>query len=61
MNGTGPLTQGEKDLLVRSVADAVMQDVLRREDMVEILRICRDACDRRIREVQAGMEKTLKN
>ena len=45
------MTKEEKDDLVRKVWDLCASDVLTREDMVEILEICRSACERRISEV----------
>lgn len=46
------MTQPEKETLVRSVSDAALRDILSREDMVEILRICKAACDRRISVIE---------
>ena len=46
------MTQSEKETLVRSVSDAALRDILSREDMVEILRICKAACDRRISVIE---------
>ena len=46
------MTKEEKETLVNSVADAAMRDLLQREDMVEILRICRSACERRIEVIE---------
>ena len=46
------MTQSEKEQLVNSVADLTMRDVLQREDMIEIMEVCRAACDRRIGELE---------
>ena len=46
------MTQSEKEQLVNSVADLTMRNVLQREDMVEIMGVCRAACDRRIGELE---------
>ena len=46
------MTQSEKEQLVNSVADLTMRNVLQREDMVEIMEVCRNACDRRIGELE---------
>ena len=42
------MTKSEKEDLVAKVTDLTIRDVLQREDMVGILEICRDACERRI-------------
>lgn len=52
------MTREEKEYLVSRVKDLLMRDVLSREDSVIILRICSNACDRRIRELE-HMEPTL--
>ena len=46
------MTKEEKERLVNNVADLTMRDVLQREDMVEIMGVCRNACDRRIGELE---------
>ena len=46
------MTQQEKEYLVESVTNLALRDVLQREDMVEILRICQEACDRRISVIE---------
>lgn len=46
------MTQTEKETLVKAVSDATLRDVLQREDMVEILRICKVACERRISVIE---------
>lgn len=46
------MTREEKEYLVSKVTDLLMRDVLSREDSVIILRICSNACDRRIRELE---------
>ena len=51
------ITDGEKELLVRRIIDAVSRNVLNREEMIEILRICREACDRRIAEIEEATKK----
>lgn len=42
------MTKEEKEQLVNSVTDLAFRDVLQREDMIEIMQTCRNACDRRI-------------
>ena len=46
------MTKEEKERLVNSVADLSLRDVLQREDMLGILQICRDACGRRIDDLE---------
>ena len=46
------ITEEEQKVLVASVVNAVQSDVISREDMVLILKVCRDACDRRIAELR---------
>ncbi len=46
------MTKEEKERLVNSVADLSLRDVLQQDDMVRILQICRDACDRRINDLE---------
>ena len=46
------MTKEEKERLVSSVADLSLRDVLQREDMVVILEVCREACNRRIEEIE---------
>lgn len=46
------MTQQEKEYLVESVTNLALRDVLQRDDMVEILRICKAACDRRISVIE---------
>lgn len=48
------MTQSEKETLVNAVSDAAIRDILSREDMVEILRICKAACERRISVIEAA-------
>ena len=48
------LTQEEGQELVNKVADAAMRGILTRIEYIEILKICRDACDRRIAELDEG-------
>ena len=47
------MTQEEKEQLVKSVADLSMRDVLTREDMVAIMKVCSEACSRRMGEIEA--------
>lgn len=46
------MTQEEKQKLIDSIAELCMRDVLKRDDMLEILEICRDACERRIEKIE---------
>lgn len=46
------MTRAEKENLVSRISDLALRDVLTREDMVWILKICADACDRRISEIE---------
>ena len=46
------MTKDEKEQLVNSVTDLTFRDVLQREDMVEIMTVCRNACDRRIADLE---------
>ena len=46
------MTKEEKERLVNSVADLSLRDVLQREAMLGILQICRNACDRRIDDLE---------
>ena len=46
------MTKEEKEELVERIANLLLQDVLQQEDALEILRICREACDRRIRDIE---------
>ena len=50
--GKSDMTRAEKEELVSKVSDLALRDVLTREDMVGILKICADACDRRISEIE---------
>ena len=47
------MSQREKEELVDKVATLAMKDVLELEDGAAILRICRDACERRLAEIDA--------
>ena len=49
------MTREEKENLVEKVADMAMRDVLNREDMILILAVCKEACDRRIEEIENGL------
>ena len=46
------MSKDEKEQLVNSVTDLAFRDVLQREDMVEIMTVCRNACDRRITDLE---------
>ena len=46
------MTKEEKEQLVSSVTDLTIRDVLQREDMIEIMQTCRNACDRRIADLE---------
>lgn len=50
--GRSELTAAECQELVDKVADAAMRGLLRQEDRIAILSICRDACSRRIAELE---------
>ena len=54
---TNGLTPEEKQGLVNKVADLAMRDVLVKSDMVEILTVCKKACDRRIRELESEVKQ----
>lgn len=53
------MTQPEKEQLTEMVTNLSLRDVLQREDMVEILRICQEACDRRISVIEAGLKGVI--
>jgi len=55
------MTREEKEYLVSKVTDLLMRDVLSREDSVIILRICSNACDRRIRELERSEPTRVEN
>lgn len=46
------MTRAEKEALVSRISDLALRDVLTREDMVWILKICADACYRRISDIE---------
>jgi len=46
------MSQEEKEQLVEKVTDLSLRDVLQREDSIEIMEVCRKACDRRISEIE---------
>lgn len=46
------MTKEEKEELVERITNLLLQDVLQREDAIEIMRICKEACDRRISEIE---------
>lgn len=46
------MTKEEKEELVERITNMLMQDVLLREDAIEIMRICKEACERRISEIE---------
>lgn len=50
------MTKEEKEQLVNRVADLSIRDVLQREDSIEIMEVCRKACDRRISEIEERIE-----
>ena len=46
------MDRSEKEELIGKVTDLAERDVLQREDMIGIMKICREACDRRIGELE---------
>lgn len=52
------MTKEEKEQLVEKVADLCLRDVLKREDSIGIMRICKEACDRRIKEIERDFGAT---
>ena len=50
------MTKEEKEELVERITNLLLQDVLQQEDAIEIMRICKEACDRRIREIEGRIK-----
>lgn len=50
------MTKEEKEELVKRITNLLLQDVLQREDAIEIMRICKEACDRRISEIEGEIK-----
>lgn len=46
------MTREEKEHLIESITNLALRDVLQREDMIEILRIGKAACERRISVIE---------
>ena len=49
------MSRSDKEELVAKVADLAMRDVLKKGDAAEILRICVEACQRRVDEIDAEL------